>query len=124
MNIAKKAAVTLAAATLLAGVGGIATATGASATSIVGPCANYSISKPYLSQGSSGAAVQELQCELNLSIDPDNGYTLDIDGGFGPRTKNAVLKFQACVGIQQDGIVGPATWSWLDWYSKSAYYAC
>ncbi|MFB6991414.1 peptidoglycan-binding protein [Streptomyces sp. NPDC056304] len=124
MNIAKKAAVTLAAATLLASIGGIATAPGASATSLGNPCAKYSTSKPYLSQGSTGPAVQELQCELNLSIHPGNGYMLDMDGSFGPRTKSAVLKFQACVGIQQDGIVGPATWSWLDVYSNSEFYAC
>jgi lysozyme len=124
MTLVKKAVVTLAAATLLAGVGGIATASSASATSVVGPCANYSTNKPYLSQGSAGPEVRELQCELNLSMDPGNGYEVAIDGIFGPRTKSAVLRFQACVGIQQDGIVGPATWSWLDWYSKTPYTAC
>ncbi|MGZ4765321.1 MAG: peptidoglycan-binding domain-containing protein, partial [Ilumatobacteraceae bacterium] len=34
-------------------------------------------------------------------------------GKFGAQTQKAVKAFQAKVGIKQDGIVGPATWSRL-----------
>lgn len=32
-----------------------------------------------------------------------------IDGIFGPRTKNAVMRFQRDNGLKVDGIVGPET---------------
>jgi putative chitinase len=60
---------------------------------------------PVLKQGSSGPDVQDLQQKLkDLGFDP-NG----VDGNFGPGTKAAVIAFQQSMGLQADGIAGPAT---------------
>jgi peptidoglycan hydrolase-like protein with peptidoglycan-binding domain len=37
-----------------------------------------------------------------------------IDGIFGPVTKNAVQQFQRDSGLDDDGIIGPLTWGALD----------
>lgn len=58
-----------------------------------------------LRQGDRGADVMEAQIALrNAGHDPG-----PIDGIFGPRTREAVLAFQAERGLQVDGIVGPQT---------------
>jgi putative chitinase len=50
--------------------------------------------------------VKSLQRDLNtLGADPK----LEVDGRYGPRTRNAVKDFQASVGIVADGIAGPVT---------------
>ncbi|MFF8742997.1 peptidoglycan-binding protein [Streptomyces californicus] len=59
-------------------------------------------------QGESGDRVREIQC---LAI--YHGYSLTVDGQFGPATKNAVTAFQRARGIGADGIVGPSTWRQL-----------
>ena len=41
------------------------------------------------------------------------GNTLVDDGDFGPRTERAVKRFQLRVGLNQDGVVGPRTWTEL-----------
>ncbi|GHA77590.1 peptidoglycan-binding protein [Streptomyces termitum] len=59
-------------------------------------------------QGDTGDRVREIQC---LAI--YHGYSLTVDGQFGPATKNAVTAFQRARGIGADGIVGPSTWRQL-----------
>ncbi|MEU6511821.1 peptidoglycan-binding domain-containing protein [Streptomyces sp. NPDC046942] len=100
---------------------GLATATTASAAVSGGVCGNYSTSEPTLSYGASGDAVKALQCELNWDM---NNTSLTIDGQWGDNTQAAVLKFQGCAGLQKDGIVGPQTWSKLDYWAASQYYVC
>jgi len=64
---------------------------------------------PNLQIGSRGEAVVELQRTLN-----NNGYWCgSVDGIFGTKTYNAVIKFQKSVGIKIDGIVGPVTRKYL-----------
>lgn len=56
--------------------------------------------------GSRGNDVELLQLALTRS-----GYYSDnIDGVFGPRTQNAVRRFQSSFGLKPDGIVGEKTW--------------
>ncbi len=58
--------------------------------------------------GDSGSGVKQIQTALVAK-----GYKVSVDGKFGAQTQKAVKAFQAKVGIKQDGIVGPATWSRL-----------
>ncbi|MBP1744431.1 MAG: polysaccharide deacetylase [Firmicutes bacterium] len=73
-----------------------------------------STSYPVLRIGSAGAAVSQLQQAL-----VNKGYSLSVDGAFGPITKSAVMSFQSSVGITVDGIVGPVTWGKLGTSSGS-----
>ncbi|MFJ2631967.1 GH25 family lysozyme [Streptomyces sp. NPDC087422] len=59
-------------------------------------------------QGSSGAAVQAAQSQLNA-----HGSSLAVDGAFGAGTNTAVRSFQSAHGLTADGIVGPNTWQAL-----------
>jgi len=63
---------------------------------------------PKLSYGSSGDSVRQLQKALNKV-----GYKLDVDGGFGPKTKAAVVDYQKKNGLAVDGVVGSETWGSL-----------
>ena len=62
----------------------------------------------YSSRGGS-PLVRVLQRDLETAGYPP-GY---IDGLFGPRTRDAVVAFQATHGLQADGVVGPRTWAAL-----------
>ena len=61
-----------------------------------------------ISYGSSGSEVRELQTLLK-----NNGYNLDVDGQFGPKTQAAVKAYQKANGLDVDGIVGTNTWGAL-----------
>jgi len=57
-----------------------------------------------LSLGTTGEEVREVQRKLNVT---------PIDGIFGPKTYEAVVKFQSENNLRVDGIVGPLTASKL-----------
>ncbi|MGH2840719.1 MAG: peptidoglycan-binding domain-containing protein, partial [Solirubrobacteraceae bacterium] len=65
------------------------------------------MAEPTLKKGSKGQAVEDLQEALKaLGFSPGK-----VDGIFGAATEKAVKAFQASVGIDADGIVGPITWT-------------
>ncbi|WIX91210.1 L,D-transpeptidase family protein [Amycolatopsis sp. DG1A-15b] len=67
--------------------------------------------QPLLRQGSVGPSVAEAQAKLNRA---GTRLPLAEDGIFGPKTRAAVVAFQAGRGISADGIVGPRTRTALD----------
>ncbi|MBA2396502.1 MAG: peptidoglycan-binding protein [Ktedonobacteraceae bacterium] len=60
---------------------------------------------PDVGQGSTGENVYSIQLMLQA-----HGYSLSIDGDFGPQTASTVRSFQSAHGLSVDGIVGPQTW--------------
>lgn len=64
---------------------------------------------PLVYSGSRGEDVKTLQAQLN-ALGYDCG---DVDGIFGAKTYNAVVKFQKDRGLAVDGIVGKNTWAAL-----------
>ncbi len=59
-------------------------------------------------EGSKGGGTREIQTGLNKL-----GYSLEVDGEFGPLTTAAVVQFQNDHGLEADGIVGKNTWTAL-----------
>ena len=59
-------------------------------------------------RGASGFRVTAIQHLLR-----QRGYTLTVDGAFGPTTQSRVISFQRAQGLAADGVVGPKTWSAL-----------
>ena len=57
-----------------------------------------------LKLGSSGKAVRQLQSELCRL-----GFTVLVDGDFGPATEAAVMRFQRSQGLVANGVFGRAT---------------
>lgn len=53
--------------------------------------------------GARGADVMDLQRDLNVL-----GYALDVDGDFGGRTRDAVMRFEARRGLAADGAADAA----------------
>ena len=66
---------------------------------------------PILKHGSKGASVKALQILL-IGNDCSCGE-YGVDGDFGGATKIAVIEYQGKVGLEEDGVVGPMTWSKL-----------
>ena len=62
-----------------------------------------------LSQGSRGQEVIKLQQALK-----DKGYEVTVDGIYGAKTREAVIKFQKDNGLTPDGIAGAKTLSKLN----------
>lgn len=59
-----------------------------------------------LAKGSAGSQVRALQALLN-----GYGYSCgSIDGSFGTKTHNALVRYQKAKGLSADGSCGPATW--------------
>jgi uncharacterized protein (TIGR02594 family) len=61
--------------------------------------------------GDKGPEVRKLQTLLNSALGPAG--KLKVDGHFGHKTHEAVIQFQRLKALQQDGIVGPRTWTAL-----------
>lgn len=55
--------------------------------------------------GDCGPAVEQIQSYLI-----SKGFSIAMDGRFGPATDAAVREFQTSSGLEADGIVGPMTW--------------
>lgn len=55
--------------------------------------------------GSKGHAVRDLQAALKRA-----GYTVELDGDFGPKTEAAVIALQTERGLVVDGIAGLRRW--------------
>lgn len=100
-----------AAAAVLAGslVGVGALSTDATAAPAHFNC-TYTSAEPMLSQGDTGDAVRQAQCQLNSVLD----RRVTVDGIFGSGTRSATVAFQQCAGLSADGIIGPNTWAQLD----------
>jgi len=67
-----------------------------------------------IQKGANGSIVKNIQQKLKDLKKPefDPGT---VDGGFGDRTKNAIIAFQKSQKLQADGIVGIKTWVTLLW---------
>ena len=57
-----------------------------------------------IARGQISGCVTELQRLLRRY-----GYTVEVDGNFGPQTEGAVRGFQTALGLGVDGVVGPVT---------------
>ena len=66
------------------------------------------IEMPIIKKGAKCSEVKTLQRLLN-----GFGYSLDVDGSFGPATDKAVRAYQKAKRLTVDGSVGPATWESL-----------
>jgi len=61
-----------------------------------------------VTRGASGFRVTAIQHLLR-----QRGFSLTVDGSFGPTTQSRVISFQRSKGLAADGVVGPRTWSAL-----------
>ena len=64
----------------------------------------YTAPTKALAKGNRGEGVRWLQWELN-----DRGFACNLDGSFGPGTKEALMAYQVSAGLVPDGSCGPAT---------------
>lgn len=90
------------------------------------PSKKLTVPTGVIRQGARGAAVTNLQNALAaVYFYPDKGAKNNgIDGIYGPKTSNAVKRFQSTqAGIANDGIYGPATRAKLVEALKKAGYS-
>ena len=64
----------------------------------------YKLTHSLLKKGAKNESVKWVQFELNRL-----GYTLAVDGSYGPKTQAAVISYQKARGLVPDGIVGAKT---------------
>lgn len=70
------------------------------------------IAKPTLRKGNKNTEVKYLQKNLNrLGIKDDAGKKLEVDGDFGPKTDQAVRRFQKVYKLEIDGIYGQKSYA-------------
>ncbi|RZL45747.1 MAG: peptidoglycan-binding protein [Variovorax sp.] len=63
-----------------------------------------------LQQGDKGKSVSDLQLKLaRLGCAAPDGQSLQVDGHFGPKTRDALKAFQRAQNLKDDGKAGPAT---------------
>ena len=62
--------------------------------------------------GSTGYAVRAVQDQANFRV-AKFGYSLAVDGIFGPTTQLFTRAFQLSAGLAPDGVVGALTWQAL-----------
>ncbi|MCF6120547.1 N-acetylmuramidase domain-containing protein [Mesorhizobium muleiense] len=74
-----------------------------------------SASTGMLRMGSNGARVRALQTLLVRA-----GYTVNVDGDYGPSTRDAVRDFQKAQKLAPDGVVGPETLRRLEAWKQGA----
>jgi len=74
---------------------------------------SYSTPYKYCDSGSDVMKIQESLVEL--------GYSVDIDGYYGPGTRTAVKRFQSSKGLSVTGQVNDSTWSSLIGDDSSSY---
>ncbi|MER8786897.1 N-acetylmuramidase domain-containing protein [Mesorhizobium sp. M0983] len=74
-----------------------------------------SASTGMLRMGSTGARVRDLQTLLARA-----GYAVNVDGDYGPSTRDAVRDFQKAQKVTADGVAGPETFRRLDAWKQSA----
>lgn len=80
--------------------------TGTDDTSAMTDQGSITATWPTLRQGSSGRDVTTLQALLR-----SHGYSLEVDGSFGPATHGRVQAFQRNRGLVVDGVAGAKTWT-------------
>lgn len=70
------------------------------------PSGNVPMFPGYCRRGSSGDATRQVQQRL-----VDRGWHIGVDGDFGPQTDQTVRSYQGEKGLENDGVVGPITWT-------------
>lgn len=65
-----------------------------------------------------GASIERIARNktIQMALKNANFYSGEIDGKIGPRTKEAVKKFQTSKNLTADGIIGAKTWTELKSY--------
>lgn len=64
----------------------------------------------------SGPAIQLSPKQVQRALKNAGFYQGPIDGKIGPKTKEAIIKFQKAQGLKADGIIGKRTSAALDRY--------
>lgn len=72
------------------------------------PTPNHPWPGVYVARGAKGDIVRTIQARFQA-----RGWSIVVDGDFGPATDRVVRQFQAEKGLGADGIVGPMTWNAL-----------
>ncbi|HVV37577.1 MAG TPA: peptidoglycan-binding protein [Acidimicrobiales bacterium] len=59
----------------------------------------------YLRNPMHGADVHEWQSQMH-----HRGWSISVDGAYGPKSESVCAQFQRQIGLHVDGVVGPVTW--------------